>query len=174
MSRSVNGGIAAVRARAGIGAGLLVLLAGCAAADKSAPPVPAPTARLPAPKPAPPPPAPPAVPATWIDAPLSVGDWTYKVEVSGSAAAFRGSALVVRCDPARREVTLILQGATGPLTVQTTYGRTSFAGPLAASDPRLDEIAFSRGRFAVEAAGASRLVVPAWAEPARVIEDCRG
>jgi len=168
----VNGRIAA--ARLGIGAALLALLAACAAADQAAPPAPAPRVHVPPPRPAPPPPPPPAAPATWLDAPLSTGDWSYKVEVAGSAAVFRGSALVIRCDPARREVTLILQGAAGPLTVQTTYGRTSFAGPLPASDPRLDEIAFSRGRFAVEGAGAPRLVVPAWAEPARVVEDCRG
>jgi len=174
VSMSVNGRIAAAQARLGIGAGLLALLAGCAAADRDAPPAPAPRVHMPAPRPAPLPPAPPAAPATWLDAPLSTGDWTYKVEDSGSAAVFGGSALVIRCDPGRREVALILEGATGPLTVETTYGRTSFAGPLAASDPRLDQIAFSRGRFGVEAAGAPRLVVPAWAEPARVVEDCRG
>jgi hypothetical protein len=33
---------------------------------------------------------------------------------------------------------------------------------------------FSRGRFTVEVPGAPMLVIPAWPEPARVIEDCRG
>jgi len=44
---------------------------------------------------------------------------------------------------------------------------------LAAFDATLDAIAFSRGRVAFAAAGAPALVVPAWAETARVIEDCR-
>ena len=44
---------------------------------------------------------------------------------------------------------------------------------LFALDPLLDAIAFSRGRFAVTMAGGSPLVVPAWPEAARTIEDCR-
>jgi hypothetical protein len=35
-------------------------------------------------------------------------------------------------------------------------------------------MAFSRGRFMVEAQGMATLVLPAWPEPARVVEDCRG
>jgi hypothetical protein len=45
---------------------------------------------------------------------------------------------------------------------------------LQARDPLLDQIAFSRGRFTIEAPGAAMLVIPAWPEAARVIEDCRG
>jgi hypothetical protein len=45
---------------------------------------------------------------------------------------------------------------------------------LPANDRFLDEIVFSRGRFTVEVPGLPMLVLPAWAEPARVIEDCRG
>ena len=48
------------------------------------------------------------------------------------------------------------------------------AATLAANDPLLDAIGFSRGRFIVEQTGASTLVVPAWAEIERVTEDCRG
>jgi len=44
---------------------------------------------------------------------------------------------------------------------------------LAAYDPLLDALAFSRARFAVVAAGSPPLVLPAWPEIARVIEDCR-
>ena len=44
----------------------------------------------------------------------------------------------------------------------------------AASDPQLDAIAFSRGRFFVSLNGTSDLVIPDWPEFARVIEDCRG
>lgn len=52
--------------------------------------------------------------------------------------------------------------ATGPLS-----------SALTPRDPLLDAMAFSRGRFLVEAAGAPYLAIPAWAEVARVTEDCR-
>ena len=45
---------------------------------------------------------------------------------------------------------------------------------LPPADPLLDQIAFSRGRFLVQAEGGPSLILPAWPEPARVIEDCRG
>jgi hypothetical protein len=51
------------------------------------------------------------------------------------------------------------------------------ATELAARDPLLDAMAFSRGRIAVTvggvAGGAEALVMPAWPEAARTIEDCR-
>ena len=83
----------------------------------------------------------------------------------------------MRCDSATRRITLTRPGATGALTITTSYAPITWpTSPvaLAASDPALDRIAFSRGRFTVESAGTARLVLPAWAEPARVIEDCRG
>lgn len=45
---------------------------------------------------------------------------------------------------------------------------------LPANDRFLDQIVFSRGRFTVEVPGLPVLILPSWAEPARVIEDCRG
>jgi hypothetical protein len=71
------------------------------------------------------------------------------------------------------------------MTVRTSYGARNFplsvqAEPMAyvytslpASDRILDQIAFSRGRFTVEVPGQPMLVLPAWPEPARVVEDCR-
>jgi len=44
---------------------------------------------------------------------------------------------------------------------------------LGAWDPLLDAFAFSHGRVGVTVSGLAPLVVPAWAEVARVIEDCR-
>jgi hypothetical protein len=44
---------------------------------------------------------------------------------------------------------------------------------FAAADAILDAIAYSRGRTAFGAGAAPALVLPPWAEPARVIEDCR-
>ena len=44
---------------------------------------------------------------------------------------------------------------------------------LVSNDPLLDSLAFSRGRLGVTVAGSPSLVVPAWPEVARVVEDCR-
>jgi hypothetical protein len=83
-----------------------------------------------------------------------------------------------------RQVELVRAGAAGTaLTIRTTGAERRLAATatgdglsarLAASDALLDEIVFSRGRFAVEAEGAPLLILPAWPETARVIEDCRG
>ena len=74
---------------------------------------------------------------------------------------------------------------TSPLTIRTTstsrtvdVQRGSAAQPtavaiLAANDPLLDAMGFSRGRFTVEQAGATTVVLPAWAEVERVTQDCR-
>ncbi|WP_345907778.1 hypothetical protein [Sphingomonas sp. UBA4815] len=45
---------------------------------------------------------------------------------------------------------------------------------LAGNDRLLDAMAFSRGRFTIEQAGQPPLIIPAYAEVGRVIEDCRG
>jgi hypothetical protein len=149
------------------------VLAGCSAKPAPAP-APAPAAR---PAPAEAPPALPAEPAAsdWPDRPLTPGDWTYSSAAGGSEARF-GGGFSLRCDSARRSLTLAREGAGGPLRVRTTYGERSLAPgqALPAADPLFDEMAFSRGRFAVEAEGLDPLIVPAWAEPGRVVEDCRG
>ena len=64
---------------------------------------------------------------------------------------------------------------TRSLPVQPTGGAPAFvATALAADDPLLDAVAFSRGHFTAEQQGAANLVVPAWPEIGRVVEDCRG
>jgi hypothetical protein len=60
-----------------------------------------------------------------------------------------------------------------PLSLQAEP-RAYVWSALPATDRLLDQIAFSRGRFTVEVPGTQMLVIPAWAEPARVVEDCRG
>ncbi|MGZ8360519.1 MAG: hypothetical protein ACXWUX_08365 [Allosphingosinicella sp.] len=159
----------------------LSILASCA--PRPAPPAPAP----PPPAPPPTPPAPPPSQPGWEDRPASAGDWSYRADGSGSAAAFGAAQVplfIVRCD-ASRQVSLVRTGAAGGqrLTIRTTYGeRTLAATPqsggltatLSPADPLLDWIAFSRGRIAVEADGTPGLILPAWPETARVTEDCRG
>ena len=75
----------------------------------------------------------------------------------------------------RRPLTVRTSSTTRTLAVQPTGGTPPYvAASLAATDPLLDAMAFSRGRFVVEQAGAPPLVLPAWAEIGRVVEDCRG
>jgi hypothetical protein len=155
-----------------------IALAGCAAKPE-APPAPAPAPPAP-PAPAPVPPPPPPPPQDWRDIALTPGDWTYRAVPSGSAAVFGETAplFTVRCATVARQVSLERPDAPAGtrLVVRTSFGeRTIAAGtPLAAADPLLDQMAFSRGRFTIAADGLPMLVIPSWPEPARAIEDCRG
>ena len=169
-----------------IPASLLVLsLAGCVAPPAEPPPPP------PSPAPGPPPPRPAPLAADWRDWAPTPGTWRYERDARGSRALFGAigsdAALVLRCDLAPRRMFLSRAGtATAPLTVRTSSMTKALAvqptgGPgtylaaeIAPRDGLLDAMAFSRGRFVIEQAGASLLVVPAYAEIGRVIEDCRG
>jgi hypothetical protein len=147
-----------------------LLLSACATTPDTAP-APERTAVRPAP---PPPAAPPPVEAAegWADRPLSPGDWSY--DASAGEARYAGFSL--RCDAGRRQVVVSRAGASGPLRLSTTFGGRILpaGGAIPADDPLLDEIAFSRGRLMVEARGTEPLILPAWPEPARVVQDCRG
>ncbi|MEO0032918.1 MAG: hypothetical protein RIS94_2676 [Pseudomonadota bacterium] len=95
----------------------------------------------------------------------------------------------MRCDAARRTVSLLRPGAAPaavPASITTSTGvRPLGATPVTGSEPaqlaidfaandrQLDAMAFSRGRFTLEINGLPTLVLPAWAEIGRVIEDCR-
>ncbi len=160
------------------------------------PPAPPPSASRPSPppvaaKPAPPPPQ----AANWEDWPITPGDWTYARDARGSVARFgRAGAdadLVVRCTSEGRRIFVsrpgrFAEGETGKLTLRASTALQSYplansnetppyvAAELTATDRHLDALAFSRGRFLVQAKGAADLVIPAWPELARVVEDCRG
>jgi hypothetical protein len=169
----------------------LLLLAACVAPQPAPPPAP----------PAPPPPTPvppPPVSLDWRDWPLTPGSWIYRADAAGSSALFgRAGAeanLILRCDLASRTIMLSWPGAAASaVTITTSHGVGSYqAAPaagttgrigisFAARDPFLDKLSFSRGRFVVASVGggaaagepAGRLVIPAWPEPARAVEDCR-
>jgi len=137
-------------------------------------------------------PAPSQAPAAFDIAtvrPIS-GTWSYHPGPAGSHAAFTDAStarrLIVRCNRAARTVSLARTGveaAAPTLAVWTSSSARSIPSrylatkeliaDLAASDPLLDAIAFSRGRFATGAAGAPMVAVTASPEVARVIEDCR-
>jgi len=149
------------------------------------------TAPAPAPRPkaATPPPAPvtvsppPAPPADWRDRPYSAGAWHYADHVATYGPAGAPPLLTMRCDLARRLVVLSVAGSATTLTIRTSYAERDWpaqATPdghsqvsFAPTDPQLDQIAFSRGRFSVNGPNLPEIDVPAWAEPSRVIEDCR-
>ena len=164
----------------------LAVLAAIAVASCTAPKPPAtPVANPPAPVPR----LTPAAPSQtdWRDRPLTTGSWSYTREAAGSAASYGSPGapvFVLRCDPAQHVVTLSRPTVGGSeMTVQTSYssrtipaasaGGVALVASLAARDPTLDQMAFSRGRFSLASPGLPTLYLPAWAEPARVIEDCR-
>lgn len=160
----------------------LVALALGACVPQTAPPAPMPAQAprpVPVPLPPPPPPAPP--PTDWATAPLSPGDWSYRVVAGAPTASF--ASFSIRC-ARERNVQISLIGPQGAaIIVRTSYGERRLPGSpdhfqshasLPASDPLLDQMAFSRGRFLVMSEAGGSLIVPAWPELARVIEDCRG
>ncbi|MBW8785403.1 MAG: hypothetical protein JF593_12335 [Novosphingobium sp.] len=129
----------------------------------------------------------------WRDAPATEGDWRWALEDGASVARFASPAAAtlveLRCDRPAGVVRLRRAASaaeSAPLTVITTsttrvLSAATDGGPgpvLAAAlpvrDPLLDAIAFSRGRFALDAPGTAPLYLPSWPEISRVIEDCRG
>lgn len=166
-----------------------VALAGCSTV---VPPAPAPAPPpVPVPTPAPAPvPTPPPASSDWRDWPAARGDWSYRQDGQGTIALFGLRAdqpeLSLRCDRATRQVQIARRGAAaGPITIRTsTTARSLAARPtpgaqpyvavtLPATDPILDAMGYSRGRFVVEMPPLAPLVVPSWAEVQRVVEDCR-
>ncbi len=120
--------------------------------------------------------------------PLS-GRWSYRAFAGGSEAPFAdagGTRLTMRCNRVARNLSILrsgVPGATAALSVWTTSLSRSvparfdatgvLTADIAGSDPLLDAIALSRGKFATSALGAPMTAYPAWGEPSRVIEDCR-
>lgn len=167
-------------------------LGGCtpAVVPQPARPVAVPTPEpIPAPTPSPTP-TPSPLSADWRDWPMTPGSWVYRQDARGSIALFgqigRDAELTLRCDTARRSIYLSRRGeGNGALTVRTsstlrsvnalpTGGTPAYvAVELTPRDSLLDAIGYSRGRFIVEGAGLPTLVIPAWGEVLRVIEDCR-
>lgn len=119
-----------------------------------------------------------------------VGEWNYSASTSGSDARFADSSgiaqLVIHCTPANRHVT-ISKPSAGPapyLTLWTSSQSRTIAASfdsatsrltveVEAQEPLLDALSTSRGRIGIAAGTQPSLVVPAWPEIARVVEDCR-
>ncbi|WP_322965847.1 hypothetical protein [Sphingomonas fuzhouensis] len=158
-------------------------LSGCipAAPRPEAPPPPRQEPRPVAPAPRP------ILGADWRDWPLTPGDWRYQRTATGSVATFGTGGvtrLTLACDLRTRQVRLGRPASVaGTVTIRTSSTTKAVAARavasgaelvLPAADPLLDAMAFSRGRFTLEQQGQVPLVIPAYAEIGRVIEDCRG
>jgi hypothetical protein len=118
------------------------------------------------------------------------GSWTYAAVPDGSDATFANSSgnpqLFIHCTKATRRVSISkpASAAAPALNIWTsslTRSVPSSFNPataritvdLATYDPILDALATSRGRIGFSVGNESALVLPAWAEAAHVIEDCR-
>lgn len=130
---------------------------------------------------------------TWMDAPATPGKWDYRRGPSGSIATFAADqpyGVVLVCPADAPGLVLLGVSISGPgqrrVHIRTeTAERTMVTRPgtdtgarvamveIPASDPLLDAMALSKGRFAVEVDGLSPLYLPSYAEVSRVIEDCR-
>jgi hypothetical protein len=154
----------------------------------SAPPQPEPQQVV---RPAPPPPLPAAAPvANWTERALTPGTWMWRTDPRGAVALYgpvgTDAALVVRCDRAAQRFYVSRPATAGSqMTLRATTGAKAYvarptgatpgyvAAELTTRDPQLDALAFSRGRFMIQLDGAADVIVPAWPELARVIEECR-
>lgn len=152
----------------------MLAVAGCAAVPTPAapPPRPAPVAAAPAPAPLP-------TPAkSWEDRAVDAGAWRYDSGTRSAGFVPTGGTeplLTLACSGSAIRMTAALAGDVSLLTSAGT-DQIRFDGgnaTLANRDARLDRIAFSRGRFALETPGGGALTLPVQAEIGRVIEDCR-
>ena len=133
----------------------------------------------------------PSAAADYSYSPVSPGAWTYRAVTGGSEATFVDSTntarIVVLCSTVTRLVTISrisaapaatlsfwTSSATRDLPARFDVNSKRVITQLAARDPLLDALIFSRGRFVVSMPGSPALVVPAGTEVAHVVEDCRG
>jgi hypothetical protein len=118
------------------------------------------------------------------------GNWNYATLQGGSEATFVNASgqpqLAITCTRGTRQIT-ISKPATGaaPFILVWTNALTRnlpssynpatarLSATVSAFDPVLDAMTFSRGRIGFSALNQPALVVPAWAEVGRVVEDCR-
>lgn len=160
----------------------LILAVPLLAAACTTTPPPAPRIAAPAPTHIVVPPRP-VAPADWRDQPYTPGAWHYADNAAAYGPDGAPPALTMRCDRTRRLVILSIVGSATRLTIRTSYAQREWPAQAGAdgrslvsfapTDPQLDQIAFSRGRFSIRGPGLPEIDIPAWAEPSRVIEDCR-
>ncbi|MGH6697222.1 hypothetical protein [Sphingopyxis sp.] len=160
--------------RYGMAGALMLVAVGCTAIPKPETPPPAPQPVAPAPTPTPLP----TPSQSWEDRAVDRGAWRYDAGSKVAAFVPTGSSnplFSLTCSGGGIRMTSAL---AGNVSLRTSAGidQIRFDGGsanLTNRDPRLDRIAFSRGRFALETAGGGALTLPVQSEIGRVIEDCR-
>ena len=169
------------RWRYGVALPMTLAVASCTAVPTPAPaPAPRPVAAAPAPAPLPVP-----TPAkAWDERRLDAGEWRYDAgsrTASFAQAGVPSPLLTMVCSGGSVDLTAGLGAADAALDVdlRTSAGsdRLRLTGgrvAMSSRDVRLDRIAFSRGRFALEASNGSTLTLPVQSEIGRLLEDCRG
>ncbi len=165
---------------------LTLLVAGCSSAPKGRPkhhPTPIEPVQRPV-RPVTPPGSARPAPSDWRDQPRTPGDWRWRSEGGRSVASY-GTVFAIACDTGQRVLTIELAApvtANQIIVFATTSLRRALSvsaqgekavTSLASSDPLIDAMAFSRGRFMVEAGDTPPLYLPSWPEISRVAEDCR-
>jgi len=138
----------------------------------------------------------PAPSTDWRDRPMTPGKWRWTPTSDVSSALYLSPSgrplIALTCDFRSRRVWLRIPASGGPngtpdvpVVVTTTSLQRLLSGriesgsgasavvALDARDPLLDAMAFSRGRFMIEAPGSQGYYLPSWTEISRVIEDCR-
>jgi hypothetical protein len=123
-------------------------------------------------------------------APPIAGSWRYTPTASGSEISFNSDVglpqLTIRCTHVTRMLTIVkpapspatslwvwtsLQVRMLPATFDAATLRVSSS--ISAFDALADSMASSRGRIGFGTPGIAPLVVPAWGDVTRVVEDCR-
>ena len=129
--------------------------------------------------------------ADWRDWPVTPGTWAYRRDARGSHRAVRpgggrDARLTLRCDAAARRLYLSRAGAaTAPLSVRTTTltralpmqptgGTPAYVARARGGGSAARRDGVQPGAFHRRTGGRPALVVPAWPEIGRVVEDCRG
>ena len=166
------------RWRYGVALPMTLAVASCTAVPVPTP-APRPVAAAPTPSPLPVP----AQAKAWDERRLDAGEWRYDAAARTASFAQAGVAaplLTMACSGGMIELGAGLGAAdTLDVDLKTSAGsdRLRLTGgriALPNRDVRLDRIAFSRGRFALEASNGSTLTLPVQSEIGRLIEDCRG
>jgi hypothetical protein len=131
----------------------------------------------------------PAVPDLATATPIA-GNWSYSATGGGSEATFANAGgfpqVIVHCSRATRRVSIAkpatsaadsidvwTSSQTRKLPASFNPGTGRLTVELDATDALLDALSNSRGRLGFTVSQQPPLVVPAWAEVARVVEDCR-
>ena len=127
-----------------------------------------------------------------MDVPRTPGNWTIRRTASRETVAAYSAGpdkplFNLTCNSSSRLIWVVRPGtAASPLpariltetrerafTMESGKIGNSVAASFSVTDPLLDSMALTKGRFAVETEGMPTLYLPAWAEVSRVIEDCR-